>query len=1455
MDTKNSTVPFHEENTNYPKSATYNLTSDITGQGVNQTVRTYMKNQSRTMDNENGYFEIPAPADNMYLDSGDFIFEFNNNYTTEYIIEDDSALNPSSSFFEQYGFVRDDSSAIVKEGIGEVGKGIDDLTSSSSTFWNITSSANGIVNLTICANFSDASPSIDLPFNRSNIGGFNLDFEFNLNKSVDVTVYMKWLNSTSKIWKNVTTTFRYNHTQGPFNIEDLKIINENLGFINESDCVLFQFLFDRSGELDKIFNVTVNEFNVYAFVLLELPITNDNWIALEFDLKGYNSTVNGFHAWIRTLDLDLARFGHLNITLYRANDTINSDNKNNLARTNLLIEPDLYQLLDSIQLDFNSYHDDDLTYFEFDTANTNNLNGSIYYIVIKSNVSSGVYSLVTLHTGGYGDNEVDHQIEISEDNGNSWNIARSKLNTRALNTIYLDAHLFKLNVTRAYMPSDFEIDTQKTLQVENEEYLNNFKIEYSDSPNLEWGFGIWNYSFANPIKINALNNFRVNLTWNMTYIKGFKFDVNYTAIAYRVENATTYYNANYDYDPEWVFNYTLDLDKFNAYKWNFTQLWFIYPNYYTAHNLTTPGGTEIFPQTSESLMPNMPGYLRVIVSTSIINTSLSERTEYNGTYSLYLTGFNAIKDSGMHSYINYKGILWESNGFMFGDNISIRADIQGPNNLAPKSGFVNVSLYYPNGTLINNLEYTNGNLSKDETLLFYDFNHQTIYNITQDIPVQGTYYLGYFWTNDSIVGCNKIPIYIDSYELVLENCTFDNIADKYLLAGTVQLNNSKGYPYDAQMLIGIVNETTGKYNPGFYPVNTSISIDDGIFTYTKDYTGYEFDVYLNNFMQNETILNPEEEIQIKATIQNRDLFGYDLDVRIEVKLVSYQNEEWIIDSSTSITHNLKSFGQSGDTKTFSVNLTVPSIENDLTWDGINAPIRQGGVKTILDVYIEDNHAGTYVSDEYSLLIPEKEETYEGYIIALKKPGSSRAILQYFEKDKCTYLPENCTFVANVINKDYISIYHSVNLTIGLKSPTKFWNITINPETPIEGKTFIISANLATEFDISLSNKKVYCQYYDGDSWINITSGLTGPNGYINLKIDSSLKQINAEVSKLFRLVWFGDTITLNGSQNLDIDIIVQTNSIRLSSEEDESFIYTNTISIIKVGLRNTGNSILQILEIDIEIDENSVDYEIKGEDNTILDRLISGESTTITIELDAGDIDSDELDVEITITAQNIVSGEIIIAHMTIDLDVAHKPLFDYFIGYFMYFILAFIALIGVITVFYYRSTKKKLEKQVKEVEKKRPRRGKYVKVSELKLEPPEVKEKEEDIEELEAKKTVDLDELLEEELEAEEEPIEKAEESPVEHPPEKVELQLPPKKVIKEPKKKKKPKKGRISTRQMVEQKKKKKKRLKITKKDKKSKPKKALRKKKEEPKKAKPKKTADLDSLLEEEGLDDKK
>ena len=77
----------------------------ITGTGTNQSVRVYANNISVNQNDNQEYFEIPSSgSDEMYLTSGSFNFAFQNNYTTDYIIEDDDALSLPLASYISYDF-------------------------------------------------------------------------------------------------------------------------------------------------------------------------------------------------------------------------------------------------------------------------------------------------------------------------------------------------------------------------------------------------------------------------------------------------------------------------------------------------------------------------------------------------------------------------------------------------------------------------------------------------------------------------------------------------------------------------------------------------------------------------------------------------------------------------------------------------------------------------------------------------------------------------------------------------------------------------------------------------------------------------------------------------------------------------------------------------------------------------------------------------------------------------------------------------------------------------------------------------------------------------------------------------------------------------------------------------------------------------------------------------------
>ena len=199
-------------------------------------------------------------------------------------------------------------------------------TKGLDSYFILNSSTAGLVNFTIWANFSQ-SPFIDLkgvgantPFDWKKVLGINYTLTFNISMDANLTVFMRDYNDGgTPSWKNITSPMFYNSSLGPHTIDEIGI-NENLGFFNPTDTCYIQFVFNRSDAQE--FNATIYSFDMNVTYPIELSITNNNYVALEFDLKGLETTVNGFSAWIRTLNRTKAINSELNITLYKANSTI-----------------------------------------------------------------------------------------------------------------------------------------------------------------------------------------------------------------------------------------------------------------------------------------------------------------------------------------------------------------------------------------------------------------------------------------------------------------------------------------------------------------------------------------------------------------------------------------------------------------------------------------------------------------------------------------------------------------------------------------------------------------------------------------------------------------------------------------------------------------------------------------------------------------------------------------------------------------------------------------------------------------------------------------------------------------------------------------------------------------------------------------------------------------------------
>ncbi|MFX0003199.1 MAG: hypothetical protein ACFE9C_13670 [Candidatus Hodarchaeota archaeon] len=1301
------------------QSSNRNIDDIFTNSGVDQDVRVYTTNSSENLQNNEKFFEIPSLAsEEMSLASGNFSFEFQNNFTTDYVIEDNSALYAND--FIAFNYDTTYSGITYHDGI-RISGGWSSLIDNDNGTYIYFDATNGLLNFTISADFTGTSYGKSgvingrVLFNRLKILGFISSLDFRLYSDADLTV--KVYDNSQSAWIDIISALPINSSLG---LQQIKrnFINENLNFINLTSTCLIRFIFYRS-DLTQ-FYARINNFNMKAIYAFDLPINNQQYVALEFDLLGEQSTVNGFYAWIRTLNLVEAANTELNISLYRADRTVI---RTPINLRNINLYPDYNKIIDSVII--NGYTGDHLSHFAFNPSNTGNLNVSNYFITIKSNNTNTAYSLVSLPYFNFGDDKTEHQLKTTTDNGTTWLNARQSIPTTisTYNTGQLDASSFKLNVTRGYMPSDFVWNGNQTLRIQDlplENLVNN-TYPYNESSYLTWGLGQWNHNFPTAIEDDPSNNFRIDLYWNKSIFKGFKFNVTFSVNAYWIENASSTYTASYNNDPEWLFIYNFNKNDPNFQYWQFLEFWYVFYDYFTAYNVTDPNNEPILPPgQQQSVLIENPSRNKIVVQNDIITIS--------GFYTLNLTSHNFIYD--MHSYINYKGKLWESNGFMNGDNVTIRADIQDHKNNAPQSADLNVILYYPNGSEFIELNSSSGII--EDSILYYDFNNQTILGVTKDLTILGKYNLGFFWNNGSAIGCKKLTLYIDVYDVELYNLEYYSFLDSNILDGEIKNKVFQNYT----MLIASINETTGVSMPNFYPINNTDL--NQIFSYHIG--GQDLEVKLTSFLQSENIINPGEKMNVRLTLQNIHEF-ISLDVKVDVKLVSYINDEWVIAENSSNTIKLYFSGHPDDTFEFNMDLTIPNLDTvNNIWEGVNAPIRLGGAKTLVEIYLDNPILmGVYESPDYSLMSNKTSNDFDGYIIGKRvaSEASSRSILYDFDRDECIYFPNTSKFLVNIVDKNYVSSYEQFTNEFSLNLNSKFTNIITNPTNPIEGQTFNLTSTLTTEFGKILAGKNVSCQYFENDIWIEIGSDITDSNGNTSFLINT--QTINVEDELLLRLQWEGDTI--NGVvKNVSVNIIRMENNLSISITPRDVIILRERDTIFNILLSNIGNSILKIININITLNQEQL-FSIVEIDYVKLDWLSDGDSTNLIVEVSVKDVKT--VVFSISITAQNILTNETIIVSIEKTYNTFQISISDYLFQYFMVIILGIIGVVWIVALLYARRIKIQIETPVEEKPIKKPRRG-YLPVAELKKPKPVKKITKKKEEPTEEEKT-DLDSLLEE--------------------------------------------------------------------------------------------------------------
>jgi len=1050
-----------------------------------------------------------------------------------------------------------------------------------------------------------------------------------------------------------------------------------------------------------------------------LSISSDRLIGLEFDIRGNNTIINGFYAWISTVNATLAENTSLNISIYKSSELIPS-------RSSLEdVDPkNIYPSTLEYSTIITDFIPDDLNYFDFpDTVTLDSYN---YFLVLGTNNTLDAYRLVVYpSTGGDGDNE--HVLEVKD--GGSWWIANI---TRGAQYRRLDASSFTLNVTRGFMPSDFIINTNKTLRIQNIPLNNNKEASfpYIDANIYQWGLGSWNAYFPNLIPNDGSIEYLVSLTWNKTGtgIDDFDFNVSYSILVYSQEDSIVNYYADYNGDILWTIDYTLNLINYN---WNFTELWFLYPSYHDNISLITPStGTEnVLDQTlGESTLNENLSLDKLIIPYNLSN--------FSGTYQLNLTSYNALNQ--IHSYIYYQGNLLETSGFMYGDIIKAGVDISGPNIFSPDGGTAQYTFYNPDQSINDTFSDSTGTLSSDKTLLNFDFNNRTLLFVDKNVEY-GTYYLGMFWENGSLIGINNVPIYIEYYDLSFSDVVIKELENRILIEDITRFDDIKENYY--YYFLGASINKTDQFPQNFYAI-TLEGIDQH---FSYEISGTNIDLEFNDFLQNESILNPSEEIKFKITMKNNNPIIKIPNVKVSVKLVSPINDNWIMTLGNSTSQTLEILGDpnGGNQKEFLLSLQMPDINPDGIWKGYNSPIRLGGAKAIVTVYIDNEPIHTYNSPEYSLLVNKTDDEFEGYILSLSETleGTSTSTAIRIPRNKCIYAPDETNILINIQDYNHISSYELFNNSYLFNESSKFEDISTNPDPPIKGESFNLSSRLTSEFGEIISGEIVNCYYYNGTHWRELDDSpkTTDINGITIFEIDTNV--VTVEDNKiLFRLSWEGSEEILNRTQEFNITLFSYTNELTINARIRNPPIYRNADKLLDITLINTGNSNLNISSIILTFADITPSYEIMQQDISKLERLRPGVSTLIIFKILFKAIPSDVLTINISVTANNINTQETIVSEKSISESVINNSIFQNLRNFVPIILISLLALIVGLLLWYSYVLKRRIETPVAKPAPKKKRRGVYKKVSEIKKATPEKEE------EAEEKEKTDLDSLLEEE-------------------------------------------------------------------------------------------------------------
>ncbi|HMF32446.1 MAG TPA: hypothetical protein VKK79_13575, partial [Candidatus Lokiarchaeia archaeon] len=570
-----------------PNNAAGAVDFPFNGTGNSQEIRVFGANTSVSL-NHNGSFPIPAISSNSALSHADMNLTFNSTDTTLYQINPYSALDYPRVLNGTY--LNDGNVPRYADDV-ETTNASAAFTVGNSTLWhwahdndfttytNYTSLLDftNRVSFDVYSNFSNlfiqsaSDPWVfpgngSLAFDRSMCLALDLNFTAQVNVTGPANYVVQAENqlvpgtfvtiSTGQFTNNITSQLA-------------RIINPGSKYLSSTQGAHFRV----NCTFSTAFNFTLYDVNATVKVGKEVEVSDQNWVALEFDLLGNATKVNGFQVLMRTINAP----GNvlLNANLYRANTTTIYSRDNTFLVNTMISQPVFSTPLATYQSQIGNTFNGLVT-INFTSPAT--LNVGNYFIVLNTTAGgAGIFHLLTMPYRAEHNHETFNSLPplppdfpLYTDIDPKEEIRHVLLNSSATGnwgpeyldpsgSIYqLSAAPFAINVTRAWVPTDVNLTIQN-VAVASVQFPNYLTVD--GNPVNIWGNGSWSADFPTPITPTGWD-YSVPLSWDQTMTTNLWFNVSYNAIAYASQYNTTFFNVTAGQVPNWFINYTINANTY-----------------------------------------------------------------------------------------------------------------------------------------------------------------------------------------------------------------------------------------------------------------------------------------------------------------------------------------------------------------------------------------------------------------------------------------------------------------------------------------------------------------------------------------------------------------------------------------------------------------------------------------------------------------------------------------------------------------------------------------------------------------------------------------------------------------------------------------------------------------------------------------------------------------------------